>query len=93
MLVASQLSGGGPLMWIMPKHLHFNKKKTDGDDVSSLARGLNFCLSLFIFVQTLSKQAVKSRWPVCAFVKTYLSHCCLTMQKIPKSQVLARIFF
>ena len=56
---------------MMPKHLHFNKKNPDDDDdVSSLARGINFYLSLFIFIQTLSKQAMKSRWQVCAFVQT-----------------------
>ena len=32
MRAASQLPGGGPLMWIMPLHLHINQKLDDDYD-------------------------------------------------------------
>ena len=34
MPAASQLPGGGPLLWIWPLHLHINKKSDDDDEMS-----------------------------------------------------------
>ena len=32
MRAASQLPGSGPLMWMMPLHLHVNQKSNNDDD-------------------------------------------------------------
>ena len=40
MCAASQLPGRGPLLWIWPLYLHFNKKSDDDDDDSPQLLGL-----------------------------------------------------
>ena len=38
MCAASQLPGGGPLLWILPLYLHVNQKSDDDDDNMNYSR-------------------------------------------------------
>ena len=70
MHAASQLPEGGPLMWMMPLHLHvYQKSNYDYDDMNYLVKP-KFCssvLTTFLFVCMYCKGSSKAAG-LCGFV-------------------------
>ena len=65
MHAASQLSGRGPLMWMLPLYLHINQK-SDYDDMTVLAI---FDLEINLLLQCVSTETRASQWCAIAYFR------------------------